>query len=390
VRVEVRGDFLPRHIFGAGHIIFAILRNLWLSLCIWLGGHRCDCLFVDQISVGIPILKLTSAKILFYCHFPDLLLTKRTSLLKRLYRIPVDWLEEFTTGMADRILVNSNFTKQTYNATFKRLAGVIEPGVLYPSINFANYDLDLDCKEAAQEPRFDTDTLVLLSINRFERKKNIGLCIEALAEFRSKHSPKQPVKVVVAGGYDTRVSENVEYHKELKALAITHNMSTSEYPDLKGDVVFLRSFSQIQRSLLLDQCCCVLYTPENEHFGIVPVEAMYAGRPVIAANSGGPKESVVSKHTGMLCEPTPIAFAQGIAAILNTPDQGRQMGKNGRQHVLDKFAFDTFAHQLNDEVQQLAATPPSLSYRVQVLSSMIVAVASVAGLLFWRGNFLIL
>ena len=40
---------------------------------------------------------------LFYCHFPDQLLTQRTSVLKRLYRAPIDWLEERTTGMADMV-----------------------------------------------------------------------------------------------------------------------------------------------------------------------------------------------------------------------------------------------------------------------------------------------
>lgn len=36
----------------------------------------------------------------------------------------------------------------------------------------------------------------------------------------------------------------------------------------------------------------VVYTPANEHFGIVPVEAMYARKPVIACNNGGPTESI--------------------------------------------------------------------------------------------------
>lgn len=39
---------------------------------------------------------------------------------------------------------------------------------------------------------------------------------------------------------------------------------------------------------LLRNSRAVLYTPHNEHFGIVPVEAMYLGTPVIAVNSGGP------------------------------------------------------------------------------------------------------
>lgn len=60
-----------------------------------------------------------------------------------------------------------------------------------------------------------------------------------------------------------------------------------------------------QRSLLLAACTVVLYTPQNEHFGIVPLEAMASGRPVVACSSGGPLESVVHGSTGMLCPPEP-------------------------------------------------------------------------------------
>jgi len=61
--------------------------------------EKFDIIIVDQLSVSIPLLRLTGAKIFFYCHFPDKLLTTRTSLLKKLYRLPVDFIEELTTGM---------------------------------------------------------------------------------------------------------------------------------------------------------------------------------------------------------------------------------------------------------------------------------------------------
>ncbi len=50
-----------------------------------------------------------------------------------------------------------------------------------------------------------------------------------------------------------------------------------------------------QRSWLLKSSStkALLYTPTNEHFGIVPVEAMICGLPVLACDSGGPVESVV-------------------------------------------------------------------------------------------------
>ncbi len=77
----------------------------------------------------------------------------------------------------------------------------------------------------------------------------------------------------------------------------------------------LRSFSDEQRALLLAACTAVVYTPQREHFGIVPLEAMAAGRPVIACDSGGPRETVLHGKTGMLCDPTPAAFAGAMLTL---------------------------------------------------------------------------
>ena len=54
----------------------------------------------------------------------------------------------------------------------------------------------------------------MTSLNRYERKKNIPLAMKAFA----KHQNEGAI-LVVAGGYDTRVKENVEHEKELKELA---------------------------------------------------------------------------------------------------------------------------------------------------------------------------
>lgn len=48
---------------------------------------RYDVLIADQVSVVIPVLHwYTCSKVLFYCHFPDLLLATRKSRIKQLYR----------------------------------------------------------------------------------------------------------------------------------------------------------------------------------------------------------------------------------------------------------------------------------------------------------------
>ena len=62
-----------------------------------------------------------------------------------------------------------------------------------------------------------------------------------------------------------------------------------------------------------------MYTPPGEHFGIVPLEAMAAGRPVIACNQAGPLETVEHGVTGLLCRSDPAAFADAMQTILVSP-----------------------------------------------------------------------
>lgn len=90
----------------------------------------------------------------------------------------------------------------------------------------------------------------------------------------------------MAGGYDEAVTENKDYFRELCQLA--------EQLEVADKVTFLKSPSDKRKQLLLHHSCGVIYTPQNEHFGIVPLEAMYMRRPVIATNTGGPLETVRS------------------------------------------------------------------------------------------------
>ena len=114
---------------------------------------------------------------------------------------------------------------------------------------------------------------------------------------------------MIAGGYDPRLEENVSVHEELRARA--------EELGILDKVVFLRSISNDQRILLLENTKILLYTPENEHFGIVPVEAMYMKCIALACNSGGPLESVEDGVTGYLMPPNSEEWGKQITKILN-------------------------------------------------------------------------
>ncbi|KAJ0932400.1 putative hexosyltransferase [Helianthus annuus] len=328
--VTVYGSFLPRHIFYRFHAVCAYIRCIFVALCVLFKWPSFDVVLADQVSVVIPILKLKkSSKVVFYCHFPDLLLAKHTTIVRRIYRAPINYLEQLTTGMADLILVNSKFTASTFAATFKRLDSQgIKPAVLYPAVNVDQFSQPNGYR------------LNFLSINRFEKKKNIDLAISAFAMLGSPD-----VTLTIAGGFDQRLRENVDYLEQLKVLA--------EIKGVSKQVKFITSCPTAERNALLSECLCVIYTPKDEHFGIVPLEAMAAHKPVIACNSGGPVESVKDGETGFLCDPSPQSFSLAMAKFLKDPSLAENMGSKARAHVATSFSTKTFGNQLNQYIMDV-------------------------------------
>ncbi|KAJ3286309.1 Alpha-1,3-mannosyltransferase-like protein [Rhizoclosmatium sp. JEL0117] len=357
LKVVVRGDWLPRSIAGKALVLCAILRNLWLAFTMLMfESKEFDVLIVDQLSISIPILRFSGGRVLFYCHFPDKLLAKRESFIKSLYRVPFDFMEEITTRMADCTVVNSNFTRQIFKDSFTSIKTT--PKVLYPAIRIEAYNNS--GKSTKDFRKYLKSKTIVLSINRFERKKNISLAIQAFSTLQSTCSAQfDDLVLVVAGGYDTRVAENVEHLDELNALASSVGLKTVVTKTLDSEqvsnvqVIFLPSFDEEHRTFLLADSLCLLYTPTNEHFGIVPVEAMYAGLPVIAVNSGGPLESIIDGVTGYLRNPEPSEFAEALSILVKSPSKKSAIGAAGKKRVLDKFTLDAFTTQLEGYLESM-------------------------------------
>jgi alpha-1,3/alpha-1,6-mannosyltransferase len=348
--IRCLGDWIPRNIYhGKFHLLFACIRMYYISF--WLANTQDpQIIIVDQVSFLVPFLKLISPgiPILFYCHYPDKLLapTHKVSILRRLYRSLFDKLEEFTTKMADKVVVNSEFTGKVVQQVFPEVAKVHSPlEVVYPCVDLSQLDeTKSDSVEFEQcftsQPRIrgiiSERKTFMLSINRFERKKGLDLAIRALKLVNNSGY------LVITGGYDVRVKENVDHLKELQRLV--------DELELKECVFFLPSCSSEEKRLLLHHCRVLLYTPINEHFGIVPIEAGAMGKPVIACNSGGPLESIEHLKTGMLVDPKPEAFANAMEAFLS--DDGMklsiEMGKRARERISQKFSRETFGKTLEN------------------------------------------
>ncbi|ANB15239.1 GDP-Man:Man(1)GlcNAc(2)-PP-dolichol alpha-1,3-mannosyltransferase [Sugiyamaella lignohabitans] len=362
LKVIVEGNkIVPPKIFGRLAILCASLRQLHLTrnLINSSVGNDYDVFIVDQLSICVPIIRFyLKGRILFYCHFPDQLLTQRKSTLKKLYRVPFDWLESWSTGIADVILVNSKFTRSVFQKTFSGVKRL--PEVIYPSVDTEQSGKALDSQATATFSVND-DAKVILSINRFERKKNIELALRAFAIVA--RDEKSSV-LYLAGGYDPRVDENIGYLKELQSLSDELGLShTTIFPSdtpkkekVSTRVVFLPSVASSLKTYLLKNAHLLLYTPSYEHFGIVPLEAMVNGTPVLATDTGGPLETVVNGVTGWNRPSDPTQWAKVIkyVVMVMSPEARELLSSAAKKRVKDHFSTAKMAKEF--EYYAIAST----------------------------------
>jgi alpha-1,6-mannosyltransferase len=97
----------------------------------------------------------------------------------------------------------------------------------------------------------------------------------------------------------------------------------------------------------------LVHAGDQETFGLIVLEAMACGRPVIAANSGGLAE-LIAPGTGILAAPRdPGAIAQAVSAAYACDIE--QMGRRARTHVEGTFSWDIVMRSLIACYSQLTA-----------------------------------
>ena len=178
------------------------------------------------------------------------------------------------------------------------------------------------------------------------------------------------------------MQENYSYHEELISLAdslglkyaTAKNMISALSLPANMDVLFLLSVPAQLKEMLLKTAKLLVYTPTNEHFGIVPLEAMLARLPVLAANTGGPLETIVEGQTGWLRDVGDVgAWTEVMGMVLQDMTEGEleAMGRAGHERVKAEFSQTKMADRLDEEIDEMIRLPRIKAVELQDVLLMV-------------------
>lgn len=186
------------------------------------------------------------------------------------------------------------------------------------------------CPQSLGRPEGFPCGQVVLSVGRWaakERYKGADLLIEATAEL-SRDFPELHL-VLVGDGDDLG---------RLRRLA--HDSLAREH---------VHFFTGLSRQALVDcySSADVFALPSTgEGFGLVFLEAMALGKPVIGTNEGGIPDLVQNGREGLLVEPTATAVSAAVRRLLMDSGLREELGAQGKQRVNSEFTFEGFERQL--------------------------------------------
>lgn len=188
----------------------------------------------------------------------------------------------------------------------------------------------------------------VLFVGRLEKRKGVGELFAAIPRVLREH-PR--ARFIFAGADNSR-------HDGFQ------NQKGTDYPDyfvahyakFAGSVTFLGHVSDDRLRDLYRSCDLFVAPSLYESFGLIYVEAMNFGKPVIGCRAGGIPEVIDDGVTGLLVEPgEPSQLARAISALLASPGRMRAMGLAGRQQVVSRFDYLIMARAFADVYRKVIA-----------------------------------
>jgi glycosyltransferase involved in cell wall biosynthesis len=190
-----------------------------------------------------------------------------------------------------------------------------------------------DAQAARGELGAGNDEVLIGVFGRLQRWKGQDVFVKAAGEVARA---RPHVKFAIVGG--SVFGLEPEYLEELKSQVVAEGLADR--------LMFTGFRTDVPR--LMAACDVVCHTSRvPEPFGLVIVEAMAVGRPVIATAGGGPSEIIASDSDGILVPPEdPGALTRSMLALVDDPERRRALGVRGRELVRTQFSIDVMASAL--------------------------------------------
>ncbi|MFD2340911.1 glycosyltransferase [Clavibacter tessellarius] len=214
----------------------------------------------------------------------------------------------------------------------------------------------------------------VMVVGRLVPRKGVDLAITALGILADRGH--RDVELVIVGGSGDAASatEDAEARRLMDAARAA---GVADRVRLHGRV------SQADMPAVMRTADVVVCAPWYEPFGIVPLEAMASGVPVVASAVGGLTDSVVDGVTGILVPPRdPAAIADALGELRADPARRRALGRAGRDRMEHGYSWATVAARTADAyramiqdaaVDELPADPTVVDAHLDALAPVLQA-----------------
>lgn len=174
---------------------------------------------------------------------------------------------------------------------------------------------------------------LILYVGRFDPRKGIETLVRACGTLQNQ------ARLMIVGGSDPEKADGLE-RKRIENIV--------EEIGLQKKTLFAGQVGHDRLPLYYAAADVCVVPSHYEPFGLVAIEAMACGTPVIASAVGGLVSTVVPENTGLLVPPRDVpAFRDAIDRVLENPQWARQMGKQGSIWVGEHFNWPRVAAQLD-------------------------------------------